>query len=192
MPKRGQEAKSEWITIERPGYFGSRRNKILKKYDKQYGNSNYRIYWIINGNVASLQAALMLYEDAYYQFLKKNKTILRQLIESASDVYDNSKTNLGSGLDYSAQENHSNHYQDIAVRRVVLRSGQQFRGKSLIQIRHSASTRIGRLLSPGRVPFHLPNLIVHPVQRGWWEKGTVEEFWQSNKILQVRKELLRK
>jgi hypothetical protein len=189
MPER--HAKITWITVSRPGYFGSRRNRILRKYDRLYGKNNYRICWKISDRIIALQDALMLYEDAYYEFLKSNPRLLDSIVTSARDVYDNARTNIKSGLIYENQENHSNHYQDIAVRRVVLRLGRSFQGKKLIQIRHSSASVIGKSLSPGRVPFHLPSLVEKPVKSGWWNAGTVEEFWQSNKVLQVKARILR-
>lgn len=185
-PNHRKGVDQEWITIDRPGYFGSRRNKILRKLDSKYGKGNHRVAWDIGCTIVEKEHALMLYEDAYYEFFKNNPKLLAKLIESARNVYDNSKTNLKSGLDYGKQENHSNHYQDIAIRRVLTRLGKSFRGGKLIQIRHGASTQIGKKLSPGRVPFHLPELVCMPVLSGWWQKGSVEEFWQSNKVLQVK------
>jgi hypothetical protein len=43
------------------------------------------------------------------------------------------------------------------------------------------------ILSPGRVPFHRPDLIEKPELNGWWEKSSVESFYQSNRLLQKRK-----
>lgn len=187
-----ERAKAVWITILRPGYFGSRRNQILHKYDRLYGKNNYRICWKVSDRILEIPYALMLYEDAYYEFLKNDPRLLDSLITSAKDVYDNAKTNVKSELTYENQENHSNHYQDIAIRRVVMRLGKKFQGKRLIQIRHSSASGIGKSLSPGRVPFHLPFLIEKPVKSGWWNSGTVEEFWQSNKVLQVNAKVLLK
>lgn len=41
-------------------------------------------------------------------------------------------------------------------------------------------------LSPGQIPFHFPEKIIQPQLEGWWEKDTVESFYQSNKILQIK------
>ena len=39
--------------------------------------------------------------------------------------------------------------------------------------------------SPGRVPFHMPGVLLDPELEGWWQPGSVESFYQSNKVLQV-------
>ncbi|MFQ6010159.1 MAG: hypothetical protein ACE5J7_03520, partial [Candidatus Aenigmatarchaeota archaeon] len=62
----------------------------------------------------------------------------------------------------------------------------KFQGKKLVQIR-SHKSYWGKNLSPGRVPFHRPELIVEPHLEGWWDDNSVECFYQSNKILQIRK-----
>lgn len=174
-----------WKTQARPGYFGTRRNKILKRYEKEYGTGNFRLCWRVNGSFRPFDAAIMLYEDAYFEFLRDNEKLFQRLITTGADVYDNALSNVKSGFNYFKQENHSNHYQDIAIRRVVVRLGKSFSGRKLIQIRQSSSSNVGRALSPGRVPFHLPHLIQKPSIKGWWAKGTIEDFWQSNKMLQV-------
>jgi hypothetical protein len=179
----------DWLTITRPGYFGSRRNQILKKFDSEYGKGNYRIRWRVLDKTVPLEVAIAFYEDAYYELLRNETDLLLKLVATASNIYDNHKSNLSSGFDYARQENHSNHYQDIAVRKAVLRLGREFGGRKLIQIRHSSPSKIGRDLSPGRVPFHLPNLIIKPRMKGWWQKDSVEDFWQSNKVLQVRRKI---
>jgi len=75
------------------------------------------------------------------------------------------------------QENDSNHYQDIALRRNLLRLGRVFEGDHLVEVRAKESE--GFRFQPGQVAFHLPHLIVKPHVRGWWLPGSVEAFWQS-------------
>lgn len=176
-----------WETIDRLSYFGKKRDAIHNQFDLKYGAGNWRLAWQFGGQALPFPIAIQIYEDSYYEYLKMDKALLNQLLDEARDVYDNDETNVNCGLDYSIQENNSNHYQDISVRRVVLRLGRTFKGDSLVQIRHKSESEVGALLSPGRVPFHLPEMTVKPVQEGWWEKSTVEEFWQSNKVLQIKK-----
>jgi hypothetical protein len=177
-----------WETIERLSYFGKKRDAIQSQFDSKYGVGNWRIAWQFGSQALPFPIAIQIYEDAYYEYLSFDKGLLEQLLQEAREVYDNAESNVNCGLDYSIQENNSNHYQDISVRRVILRLGRTFKGNNLVQIRHQSESEVGALLSPGRVRFHLPDLIVKPVQEGWWGKSTVEEFWQSNKILQIKKE----
>lgn len=178
----------KWTTIKRPGYFGKHRDELYQQYNKTYGKNNWRIAWMVNGKVFSKEETLLLYEDSYYIFLKKHPKILQQLISEAKNVYDDAVSNIKSGLDYFKQETNRTHYQDIAIRRCVLRLGLKFKGKKLIQIRdYKGKHPLSLKLSPGRIPFHFPKLIKKPELTGWWQPGSLESFYQSNKILQVKK-----
>ena len=176
---------TEYKTVGRPSFFGKKRDSIQAGYDEQYGKDKWRLAHEINGVVYDFNTIIQLYEDAYYEFMRTSPAVLGLLCKTAKEVYDNAETNVQCGFDYNAQENNSNHYQDISVRRVVWRYGRKFEGDKLVQIRHNSESQVGAILSPGRVPFHLPHYVVKPVKTGWWEAGTVEEFWQSNKVLQV-------
>jgi hypothetical protein len=40
------------------------------------------------------------------------------------------------------------------------------------------------VLNPGLVPFHRPELICQPEwESDWCQPGSVESFWQSNKVV---------
>lgn len=177
-----------WTTLERPGYFGSKRDAIFREYDLQYGFANWRIAWVVNDHVITREEGVMVYEDAYYEFFKTNPDVLAQLVETAYDVYDDALTNVDSGLDYTSQETDRTHLQDIAIRRCVLRLGARFHGTSLLRIRDKDGLHpLSLTLSPGQVPFHHPEWIVRPALTGWWAVDSVESFYQSNKVLQVLK-----
>ncbi|MAF99327.1 MAG: hypothetical protein CMH61_01825, partial [Nanoarchaeota archaeon] len=78
--------------------------------------------------------------------------------------------------------------QDIAVRRVLRRLGRHFEGDHLVQIRGHKSE--GYVLNPGQVPFHKPELILPSERKRWWKEGSVEAFYQHNKILVVDSDML--
>ena len=176
-----------WETIERPGYFGAERDEKQRHYDAIFGEDSWRLAWVFQGSFLSWLEMTHFYEQAYYEFLEEHPDVLEQLITEASDVYDDAPSNMLSRHDYEVQETNRTHVQDIAIRRVVSRLGYEFQGKTPIQIRdvlghHSLSV----VLSPGQVPFHLPHILVQPEMEGWWQPGSVESFYQSNKVLQVK------
>jgi hypothetical protein len=107
-------------------------------------------------------------------------------MNEASEVYDHELRDIESGLDYLVQKGSATHIQDIAIRNVAFKRGYKFRGKEPVQI-HSKKSFYGSELTPGVVPFHEPELIKKPHVVGWWKKDSVEDFYQSNKTLQVRK-----
>lgn len=180
----------EWKTVERPGYFGKKRDEVIDSWNKQYGESNWRLMYSWIESVIPREMAIQIYEDGYYEFLKKEKETLEWLVSTASDVYDTAPSNVDSGFDYKIQETVNNHLHDIAIRRSVARLGKRFRGDHLVHVRWTGSE--GIRLSPGIVPFHLSELIVpgeiksYSGKTPWWNTGTIEDFYQRNKILQIK------
>lgn len=177
----------EWVTVERPGYLGSHRDEKHSEWNAKYGKGNWRLAWKVGGDTVDFLGACALYEDAYCEFLKDNPHILARLITEASEVYDDEVSNVKSGFDYLKQETSRTHIQDIAIRRSLVRLGVWFRGEELIRIRQEKGTHpLSITLSPGRVPFHKPNLIEEPEIIKWWHSKTVESFYQSNRVLQIK------
>lgn len=179
-----------WQVVGSPGYAGSRKRKRDKARDQRFGSGNWMTAFIWGEDIVHRDFALQLYEDAYFLHFQKEQTVLEGLIHAASDVYDNAVTNVESGLDYQKQETPATHLQDIAVRRAVLRLGRRFQGDHLVEIRGPKSE--GYDLNPGRVPFHLPRMIAEsePLPK-WIQQGSIEAFWQSNKVLLVKSSALR-
>lgn len=179
---------NEWITVYRPGQFGKIKNFLYDTYFKWFGKEEvkWRLRWEWGEDLLPQEIAIQKYEDAYLYDSLKREELWLELINEASDVYDNSETNVESGFDYNKQETKATHLQDIAIRRVVRKRNWKFKGKKLIQIR-SHDTYWGDKLSPGRVKFHKPEKIKIPHLKGWWDENSVEDFYQSNKVLQIRK-----
>lgn len=172
--------------MERPGYLGSRRNELYKQWNRNFGVGGWRLSWVVNGkDYEFLAACREFYEEAYYQRMSVSKRL--DYICSFGECIDNAMSNIQSGCDYTKQESGSTHIQDIAVRNVLLRLGRKFEGakSKILEIRSTDSN--GYMLSPGRVMFHKPELILKPSKRPKWaQEGSVEDFWQSNKFLQSR------
>jgi hypothetical protein len=202
--------KSCWTTVPniRPGYLGKKRDDYIKKMNKEHGKGKWRFAWETFGlglhHYLPIERALLIYEDAYFFFICGKKVVtddgvllaldsggqtsMAMEIAQYAECYDNDVTNVKSGIDYSKQENNSNHYQDIAIRRVLARCGLRFLGRKqeLLHVRHDSKQELGRKLSPGRVPFHLPVLVKQPELNGWWNPRTTEAWYQSSKVIQVK------
>lgn len=181
--------KKEWLmTVERPGFLGKRRDEKYRQWDEKYGKGNWRLAWKVGEMFVDFLGVCALYEDAYFAFLREHYNVRRMLMAEASDVYDNELSNVESGLDYTKQETSRTHIQDIAIRRSLIRMGLWFRGRELIRIRQDKGMHfLSVILSPGRVSFHRPEFIEVPELKGWWHPKTVESFYQSNKVLQVKR-----
>lgn len=175
-----------WKIIEQqPGQAGKERDRLCETYDNTYGAGNWRIAWQWGADVVEKEVAYQIYEDGYYHDSFTRAELWGELTAAASEVFDIDVSDIDSGLDYLVQNESATHLQDIAIRRVVLRRGWQFEGDGLVQIR-GRKGYFGKLLSPGKVPFHRPELIVVPHLKGWWDENSVEDWYQSNKVLQIR------
>ena len=176
----------QWITVERPGYLGKRRDEKYGEWGGKYGQDNWRLAWQWSEQDLDFLGACMIYEDAYFNFLKSHPEILARLVTEAREVYDDEPSNIGSRFGYLVQETKRTHIQDIAIRRCVVRFGTWFQGKELIRIRQEKGNHeLSMILSPGRVPFHMPEKILQPQLNDWWNPDTVESWYQSNKVLQI-------
>jgi hypothetical protein len=182
---------SEWIIIERPGYLGKKRDELHALWSSLYGKDNWKIAWQWGHEIIQKDMAIQIYEDAYYEFFKRDGETLDWLVNTASDVYDTALSNVQAGLSYSIQETPNTHIHDVSIRRAVLRLGEQFKGNHLMHVRWKESE--GYKINPGVVPFHMKDMINtedikdYTGQGMWWLSGTVEDFYQKNKLLLSRK-----
>jgi len=93
-----------WRTIERPGYFGKKRDELVASWNKQFGEGNWKLAYQWGELVVPKQMGIQLYEDAYSEFFKKNLGTLEWLVSTASDVYDTSPTNVQAGFDMNIKK----------------------------------------------------------------------------------------
>jgi len=198
--KKISDVKENWVKIfGELSYCGKKKPKIYASYDAKWTKEGWLPAHFFQGEVISRDKAYELYEEGYYQYLKNNMEARKKIVTSASEVYDIAPSNLSSGLDYNLQECTATHLQDIAVRRALIRLRLEelgitpdkkslphlkvFEGDHLVQIRDH--TTEGYFLNPGKVPFHLPEAIINTTQHGWWDTGSVEDWYQRNKVLLV-------
>ncbi|OGF72904.1 hypothetical protein A3E06_00030 [Candidatus Giovannonibacteria bacterium RIFCSPHIGHO2_12_FULL_44_42] len=177
----------KWESIGRPGYLGKHRDNKHFLWNQLYGEGNWRLAWNVGERFVDKAGAYVLYEEAYFQFFAKNMNYAYWLVKDAGEIYDDEVSNVDSGFDYGKQETTRTHLQDIAIRRCLLRLGMWFEGTELVRIRQEEGTNpLSVILSPGRVPFHKPELIVCLETVSWWYKGTIESWYQNNKYLQAK------
>ena len=179
---------SGMVIFARIGQIGRAKDAFVSNMNETFGLDNWAIAYRLQGSLISREQALVLYEESYFQFLQNQPELLDRLLSTALDVYDNEKVDVQSGLDYQCQLNRTTHLQDIAIRRCVSRLGRQFSGKRLVKVKSD-----GRFpeLSPGKVPFVDPTALTFSEHgrlfwKKWLEPGSVEDFWQNQKVLLAR------
>lgn len=110
--------KQVWIPIGCPGYSGSRKLSRKDFLDDKFGEQCWRICHAVRGHIVSEAEALQEYEQSYRVYLQSHPEIVRLLITFCGNVYDDAVENV-SDVDYYQPNLQRNHYQDIAVRRVI-------------------------------------------------------------------------
>ena len=58
--------------IKRPGYFGSKRDQIIKSFNEKYGKGNWQLYWYMKTNPDTGKPIALTYEDACKQFYERS------------------------------------------------------------------------------------------------------------------------
>lgn len=180
---------TEWSLVNRPGFFGRSREVKVGQFNDTYGRGNWRLVWVVpTRSLLFKDACVQFYERSYYEYLKENKDLL-DFICSFGEVIDNAESNISSGYDYEKQESYSTHIQDIAIRNVLWRMGLKFRGSKNHHLVVRGHLSNGQHLNPGHVPFYDHGLITWPSLAPYWAlANSVEDFWQSNKWLEVNTE----
>ena len=60
------------MVVDRPGYFGRRRDTRVEFYDDLFGVKRWAEMWQIGQKFVPFEEAVKFYDDAYLQFLKKH------------------------------------------------------------------------------------------------------------------------
>lgn len=149
------------------------REKFIEEINKKVGKGNWYWGFRVKSKLYSWNLGLQLYEDAYWEFLKQNPKLIKELVDY-SDVYVYDRYDLKSILDYRKQTQKRDHFQDIAIRRCLVRFGVWFKGMDILKIP-------GSKFDDHKVEFHLPHLIYKPDTR------CSLHSWFSNRLIIVAK-----
>jgi hypothetical protein len=107
-----------WIPVGLPGFSGTEKAERRARLDARYGTDGWRLAHVVRGRVVPTTDAVREYEAAYRAFLRDRRPLVTFLVEYCGNVYDDAVTNVFDA-DYDQPHTASNHYQDIAVRRVI-------------------------------------------------------------------------
>ncbi len=107
-----------WIPVGLPGFAGDAKHHRKALMDERFGPDGWRLAHVVRGRVVSFDVAILEYEEAYRQFLRDRPALVRFLVETCGNVYDDQVENVYE-TDYHQPHTLQNHYQDISVRRVI-------------------------------------------------------------------------
>jgi hypothetical protein len=186
-----------WIPVGAPGFAGAAKGHWRATLDARFGSDGWRLGHVVRGAIVSRATAILEYEEAYRVYLHRRPALVRFLVMTCGNVYDDQVANVTDD-DYDQPHTAMNHYQDIAVRRVIaelvddpawpdvvetvaeivdlvdLGSGVRYRVPRARGFRGDHLLQIreptspGYCLNPAVVPVHDPTLIATMPARTEW------------------------
>jgi hypothetical protein len=196
------EANKSWLTVAHPGYFGKNRDLQIEKWNRQYGEENWRLAWELkDGQVLNFERFFwQVYVASYTQYFLHHPDELSFITENYSYTYDKDLVSRADAFDpYTlyGKPGESNQFHHVALN-IALEWFLEtpFKGSKPLQVRQGkpgtteSSWPKGWRWSPGLIPAVRADLIPSLSMTGWWQEGTMEHFYQSAKVLQVRSEAL--
>jgi hypothetical protein len=107
-----------WIPVGTPGFSGAAKADRRRRLDEHFGPDGWRLAHVVRGAVVPVGIAILEYEASYRRYLRDRPALVRFLVTTCGNVYDYEVANVHDD-DYDQPHTEMNHYQDVAVRRVV-------------------------------------------------------------------------
>lgn len=191
----------EWIVAEHPGYLGSRRTRRMHEWTERYGEGNWRLdHWeTADGKRLGYDEVFQIYVEGYEKYFREHPGEAQHLITNFSSGYDQDPITREQAFDPYALYNQpgvANQFHHVAFNRALVTvTGRVFQGTVPIQVREGKpgtpeeQQPLGWRWSPGRIPCATPEIIPQVPLEGkpWWQPGTIEDFYQRAKVLEVKK-----
>jgi hypothetical protein len=117
-PDAARDLGETWIPIGLPGFQGDAKARRQQVLDHRFGPDGWRVAHVVRGRIVPPSVAILEYEEAYRVFLRDRPALVRFLVTTCGNVYDDNVSNVHDA-DYDQPHTHLNHYQDISVRRVI-------------------------------------------------------------------------
>lgn len=186
-----------WVPVGAPGHAGAQKMHWQRTLDERFGADGWRLSHYMRGRIVSKAEALREYEQSYRVYLHSRPALVEFLVTYCGNVYDDQVSNVFDER-YDQPHTPANHYQDIAIRRVIaeivddvtwpavtdtpaeeadlvdLNDGQTHRLPRARGFRGSYLLQVrgaespGFLLNPAVVPVHDPALIIPHPQMEGW------------------------
>jgi hypothetical protein len=117
-PEAAADLAATWIAVGVPGYAGDAKHRWREVLDGRFGADGWRLGHVVRGEIVPASVAIVEYEQAYRAYLRARPALVRFLATVCGNVYDDRVENVHD-TDYHQPHTPMNHYQDIAVRRVM-------------------------------------------------------------------------
>lgn len=191
-----------WITVERPGYQGKKKDEQVARWNEIWGLGNWRIMWeLSDGQIWNYdQMFWRIYVPGYFKSLSSDMATARLLADNYSYAYDIDLITKEEAFDPYALYNkpgRPNQFHNVAFN-IAMEDfvGLPFIGSEPLHVRGGKpgtpkeTWPKGWRYHPGIVPTVRPDLIPANDIKGWWDKGTVEEAYQVAKVMQVKEKIV--
>lgn len=194
----GEDLRGGWVTVERPGYFGKRRQELEERWNRKYGEGNWRLIWETpQGRVLTYEDIIEEYTEGYAGYFRGHPEEAEFVVANYSFCYDKDLITREEAFDAYALYNKpgvANQFHHVAMNIALEQDlGMPFRGEIPLQVRSpkpwtpESDWPAGWRWSPGLIPCAHPDEIHDFTFEGrWWQKGTIEDFYQCNKALQIK------
>ncbi len=193
-----KESSQNWETVGRPGYQGKGKDEQIASWNHIYGEGNWRLAWqLADGQVLNFDQVFQHYVEGYILYFENHQEEAIFLTDNFSYGYDKDQVSREEAFNPLAlvnQPGRPNQFHHVALNLALeLFLGLKFRGTEPIQIREGkphtdpATWPAGWAWGPGHIPAVNPELIPNSDVSSWWQKGSIEDLYQSAKILQIKR-----
>ncbi len=187
---RYSSSDSEWQVVMRAVYANaSERTSYFKRLDNIYGAGNWRIVWAVeNGKVVNRDGLFGAYERSFLAYLEKNPDLVKLIKKRVGGTEARPFLNPGS---YRGESAHRE-MQDAALASAISSIAFMVGLEDIKRIRrdHTLADLAGAI-STAKVPFYDRSMILSPEAAGDWEMGSIESFYHSNMLLEVKNKRMR-
>lgn len=193
-----QEGNQGWLTVGRPSYLGKNKDEQVENWNNTFGEGKWRLAWqLTGGEVLGFHDIFQLYVDSYAQYFRLHLNEAFLLTENFAYTYDKdliSKAESFNPYTLYFQPGRPNQFHHVALNQALeFRLYLEFKGDTPLQVREGKpgtdpnTWPEGWRWSPGRIPASNPELIPQHENSSWWQPGSIEDLYQSAKILQIKK-----
>lgn len=189
-----------WEPREHPGYLGSKKEIRKQKWNELYGEGNWRLENWEAGDLRLLgfDEVFQIYLNGYIKYFYEHPQEAYYLIRNFAFGYDQDSITKEQAYDPHYLYNKPgvpNQFHHVAFNLgLITVTGRDFQGEKPIQVREGKpgtpenKQPLGWLWSPGRIPCTTPEMIPQITLEGtiWWQQGTIEDFYQRAKVLEVK------